>query len=1408
MSYIRDLVTHDQQAEFRNDVQLSHYDDPKTNLGLMQSFIFSYNAPRGMVSAVDLLEKLRNAFTIARQDNRLVCIANYGHGKSHLALVLANYFAKPYGSPELEKVLDKVSKAVDNPTKLERLREFRQEKGEFLVIRLRGDENIGLREQFINQIQVALQEHTATRNAHLSFWSEKAMQLLDSLTAEQQVKSEQFLDNLETDLPGLRNDVRNHRDQGYDRTRQLFKHLNGYLPDLGGEVSLQKLIKDVARDYCGEGKPLAGIVVLFDEFSLFVQRYAQRRAAGELQELLVGIEDLGNKALFLAFSQHDPITVAKNYVKNEEHGQSLERELTRIPSTGRLFLYSLIESVIDAYLHQPDEAWKEFASDRQVKGPLARASNVAMELFHKRYEEDLKWGPEKFDEIVTRGTFPLHPLTTALLCNLTFAGAETIGNPRTLLGFIREQVTIHQDEPVFLDGHINWILPIFLVDYFKEYLGKDSFRLYESAHNKLALEAPPEQERLLKALLLQNVAGLKLGRDTQENFLEEAAGIPHGATKTHLTALVSSQCIRMDDNKRTYTFWSLSTDPDALKKKLLKKLEGKEFNWELLENLSKDQVKSIPVPVKWGHEEDWEAKEVLLTRKYYTAERLQELFPRFRMNGSGLLEEGVRGGVVWIIPETAEDVTWLQQHTQEILDQAFPGEFPTPVVVKTTSRTYPKLLKAYQQLKALESMKDDERKEAGLELFEYEKKQQEAAILSEMITLRGDENNFSTLPHKQKNYIVPAVYQALVRLSQTPSIKQVLEECYRLAYTFSPPEFFTQYKTPARGQNNVWKATYKLASFLMHNSLSSNQDALRTERMAQDILQKFLYAKWKIVAPDYRIREPENGNINRAWTLLEEAFHPGIRNIYVRAKLVELLNPPYGYDYNTLTLLFSAWIGYHQHDLQFTTMSRQISLDGLIGILIDSGGRQAFIGEICGAQKVSISRRDSGELIREVTQLIERVNKETFTQSQAEEIIAKLQAHCKDAALPEETCTAAQNAAERLSTGLESANAYDKDAKAIQDELDNSRDVQVYIQLQKRISQLQRTGLVIPKQKSISELDTAWREGIQRKVETECNRLVKVNRLQDVGSNQPILESLKKQLKNAKLDKLADRVQEALAEITRREKELEGQEKEVPIQTEIKSMDRRMPLITLYAYVQRLQEIQGYSQTTMTLRDQRQRELRNEIDQLEQVDQVLKSSVAEIDSQQAATEWYNTYLRNYARFEGSTIQPELDAAQESVKKIQGFLGDLREIEQRPVTNLEGAAEIVHLLEALQAKTQPWLSGKAAQKLAQAQQRARRLGQQRSEEAHQWLMRVQNLYSQCEPLHKIIRELSIEQPYLLPNDRVQLEQLKQDVKRKQEEDVITRIEIEFRKIADPALREECLKRLQAILTESQESNSVY
>ena len=520
---IRDLVTIDEYAEFRNDVQLSDYEKQDINLALLRSYLFTHTAPKEQESSLSLLRLITSAFSDTRTKNRFAVIANYGHGKSHLALVMANYFSKPYTSPEMQVIQDKISKAVDNPARAAYFQEFRQNHTEYLVVRLRGDAQRTLREQFVVNLELALKEHKDTCDVQLPFWYQTAENLLTKLNGENLTIANQFLDQYSTDIPMLLEDVRQRRDKAYDQCRLLFTLLHGVTPDFRGEVSLRELVNWVTGKYCGDGKPLGGILVLFDEFSLYIQRYAQRNAAGELQDLLNGIQDQQGTAVFLAFAQQDPMKIAQNTMMATQEQANLEHELSRIERNPKL--YSLMESVIDSYLTQPEKKWHEFRTDPRAHGPLARASDLTLDLFSKRYEDTLRWDTEKFDEVVTKGCFPLHPLTTAMLSDMQLQAIPRAGNPRTVLGFVFEQINAKQDQPAVTDNQINWVLPISLVEYFGDYLPENIYLLYENTRHNLGPEASPYDLVLLQALLLHEAGRLPLRKDTQLQFLAEAAGI-------------------------------------------------------------------------------------------------------------------------------------------------------------------------------------------------------------------------------------------------------------------------------------------------------------------------------------------------------------------------------------------------------------------------------------------------------------------------------------------------------------------------------------------------------------------------------------------------------------------------------------------------------------------------------------------------------------------------------------------------------------------------------------------------------------------------------------------------------------------------------------------------------------------
>lgn len=170
---IQDLVSLDVSGDFRSDVQLSDMGNPALNEDLLNSYIFTVHAPKTYgaqqrsLSSRDVLDTLKTIFTVEREENRVVLTANYGHGKSHLALVLANFFSHPSDSAEVKSVLERLSQALNNRSQLAGYRDFKRSKGEFLVVRLQGDQFTDLHEGFVRALEQALREHKVTRSVEI-----------------------------------------------------------------------------------------------------------------------------------------------------------------------------------------------------------------------------------------------------------------------------------------------------------------------------------------------------------------------------------------------------------------------------------------------------------------------------------------------------------------------------------------------------------------------------------------------------------------------------------------------------------------------------------------------------------------------------------------------------------------------------------------------------------------------------------------------------------------------------------------------------------------------------------------------------------------------------------------------------------------------------------------------------------------------------------------------------------------------------------------------------------------------------------------------------------------------------------------------------------------------------------------
>ena len=1127
-------------------------------------------------------------------------------------------------------------------------------------MRVRGDKPQSLREQFLTGLEKSLGEHQATRGSELPFWYASAEKALGKLSVDDRRRADDFLEQHHMDVALLLREVQKRRDV-YQYCIDLFTYLHDMAPNLGGEVALDQTVMWAVDTFCGDGKPLGGLLVLFDEFTPYVQRYAQRGPTGDLQDLLNGIDLRRGKSVFLAFALYDPMSVVDAAHTSATTRTNLRHELTRLPDSGKFALYSLMESVIGAYLHQSPEAWNAFGQTDNVLTKLLVAGDVAVEPFRERYENTLRWGYEQFRERVTIGCFPLHPLTTAFLCNIRLSGQE-VGAPRTVLGFVLEELNARKDQPAMIDERINWIMPVDLVDYFEARVAGEAFKAYENAVRLAGGSASQEQLQLLKALLLQQVAGLAATGQEQIRFLAQAAGMGSASAEQALRALaITAKAIRSDMVRKAYVFWSIAdASPDDLEMIISKQLEDQAFDEQAMGELNTELSRlpavsfgSAPVRVAWGESDDWAAHEVIVTREFFTKEYLRGVVRPYTFTGKDLLESP-RGAVIWLLALNEDDVAWYRAEANRALDEAFPGEAPLPVVCIVGSEPYPELINAFQRWSVLKGLKAEDRKRIGEALYGDEVAFSREALIDAVEELRGGAANLYEIARAGATYVVPFAYRARVHGLPNLGLNNVLRECYRLAYRYSPPEFFDQYKM---SQAVLRSATKRVATMLLQKPGASIRSSL-TEKTDRDLCERFLYLKWHLLTADYRVQEPSDQHVAKAWQLLEDTFVPGQTEVMAWKALIPLLNPPYGYDYNTATLVFCAWFSWHAHDLKVSAQSAIVSQDSLV-LWLDKGGRD-FFGQLCLTRSAAILRRVPGEATREVKALIARVKSATLTQQEAGEAIVKLNAYGRDPRSDAGVVAETKQTADAVEEALEMAHDYENQVRKIEQPATAEQDPEKLIALLGAIGKLPRLGNVLTTASQPDALRESVLARLQYVVEAQCQRNENLRNRTELALNRANLYRLRTQLQKIGLPNLTARVDEATHRLEQKGKALELQEQENALRRMIEVMDLGARLKTLYEYREQSGSISGASASLQELRDKKLEAIEGKIAGLEKQAEELETKLAQVSDQNALEAWLTQALRVASQYADTLYQDRLERSTARAERLRAYFSELNQ----------------------------------------------------------------------------------------------------------------------------------------------------
>jgi hypothetical protein len=902
MARLSTHVTLKDDADLPPAVQLDIFYDEDRSITLSKGYIFSEMDGRGDSerTGTEILGHIGEALSGGSKSNILSLIATYGVGKSHLALTLCNFFGRPAKHAASSAVLDNIETLGAGLA--DTLRSFKaDEPRPSFVLPITLSDTSDLRKEMRLGIRKACKAAGVEFSIEDSFRA--AEKWLTSRAAENEVAVELALERIGfkggTDmlcqaLELLENDA-------LELTRDLSREFNAGTPlDFGHDIGLNRLLDNVLQSLCGDSGPYSSILIVLDELSAYLELWLHDRirAGGmALQELTDLCHQNPTKVCL--------VTLAQFPLSKYEAQDGGEKRASVGKLTGRLQperrLVSSLEHVIERVIVQSDSVRHSLNTL-----PVNIASNTAWGLQPQYKNRGVN--QSEFFKLVTAGSYPMHPLTTSLLCYLASNAGFVQG--RALLHFLKGPLRAHLLTTIDLQNPERSFLPaVSIFDYFGEYFREfsglgDLYDDFVNAERQLSPRESGEFGTVLKAIFLNEACRIPIP-DSHESNISQLAGISIDQVHVACLAMSERMLIRLDStvNPPRFRFWQRSGGKlvELVKSRANELLESsksvppgqlartddrREKILSLVPQLAADLRPSLFLHEASAIADCWTAELRFLSA---TEVSERELCKAAR----GLNFENCRSVLMVILASSEEELIQAKIDTQAALDSFKYPEIGQHCVVAFPSRFSAALTKLATQLFVVNTLGAETRNKVGSEAVEALQVQLENDFLKTVASLLENLTYFCNGEAKQ---MLPSEGN----LSAQEVWRAVLERTY--------PKV-----PPVNGVDKLIKPSkyvydYALA-FLSDRArevFQNGNSAVKT--VGTDVLEDDEYGMGLVEARFALRRVPANLHVKDAWMHLNQLLPPG-GSVKFEKIWQDLIAPPFGYDHSTFLLIISAWLG-------------------------------------------------------------------------------------------------------------------------------------------------------------------------------------------------------------------------------------------------------------------------------------------------------------------------------------------------------------------------------------------------------------------------------------------------------------------------------------------------------------------
>lgn len=497
-------------SEFRNAINLY------LNLNNRQK-ILSYIPTK---SSVKILKKYIDAI----KNNTLhasMLIGPYGKGKSHLLLIFLAILSADLSDKKEKETFDllieKIRK-VDKETS-ELINEFRKEKiSRFLpvIINCQSDVN----QAFLFGLNDALKRNNL-ENLTPTTYFEKAVEVIKVWKMSYPNTFAEFnhiLKEHKLTLKKMEVELLNYNSEYLELFKEIYPRLTS------GSIFNPLVESEVTRLYSSIAEKLReeynyrGIYIVFDEFSKFIEGQ-DKQASGInmkiIQDVCEMASDTKDPQIYINLIAHKPIKEYGKLLKKETinsfvgiQGRLDEEIIFKISAKNN---YELIQNAIikniEDLTNLPENIYLRYFSRETI------SNNYAIPGFSEFTYED-------FESIVVKGCYPLSPISTYSLLNISEKVAQ---NERTLFTYISKDEQKSLAEFVRRSNIKNeetWIAtPDLIYDYFENLFKNESDdiqEIFKKSMSAINIAKTEYKENSLQIRILKSLATLMIIGKKQE----------------------------------------------------------------------------------------------------------------------------------------------------------------------------------------------------------------------------------------------------------------------------------------------------------------------------------------------------------------------------------------------------------------------------------------------------------------------------------------------------------------------------------------------------------------------------------------------------------------------------------------------------------------------------------------------------------------------------------------------------------------------------------------------------------------------------------------------------------------------------------------------------------------------------